>query len=58
VLLEFGGDAEAEDRLLTGTVHATGLFVADVLFLCGTAYEIVPVHGIDGYHVGNGGQGR
>jgi branched-chain amino acid aminotransferase len=38
-------------------VDPTELFIADEVFFCGTAYEVVPVIDIDGYVVGDGGAG-
>ena len=38
-------------------VDATELYVSEELFLAGTAYEIAPVHEIDGYEIGEVGGG-
>ena len=38
-------------------VDATELYVAEEMFLTGTAYEIAPVHEIDGYEIGEMGGG-
>jgi branched-chain amino acid aminotransferase len=38
-------------------VDATELYLADEMFLSGTAYEIAPVHEIDGYRVSEPGGG-
>jgi branched-chain amino acid aminotransferase len=38
-------------------IDATELYVAQEMFLCGTAYEIAPVREIDGYDLGDGETG-
>jgi branched-chain amino acid aminotransferase len=36
------------------TVDRTELYIADEIFMCGTAFEITPVSSVDKYTVGNG----
>jgi branched-chain amino acid aminotransferase len=35
-------------------IDPTELYLSDEMFLCGTAFEIAPVHEIDGYDIGDG----
>lgn len=51
--------AERELGLLTveRTVNRSELYVADEVFLCGTAAEITPVVDVDGHQVGDGSPG-
>lgn len=38
-------------------IDRTELYIADEVFMCGTAYEITPVSSVDHYEVGNAGIG-
>jgi branched-chain amino acid aminotransferase len=48
---------DLEIPVVERAVDATELYVAQELFMCGTAYEITPVHEIDGYEVADGETG-
>jgi branched-chain amino acid aminotransferase len=49
--LELGLQVEERD------VNRGELYVADEVFLCGTAAEVTPVVSVDGHQVGGGGIG-
>jgi branched-chain amino acid aminotransferase len=40
------------------SIDRTELYLADEVFLCGTAFEVTPVASVDRYQVGNGGIGE
>ena len=40
------------------SIDRTELYLADEVFLCGTAFEVTPVAEVDRYQVGNGGIGE
>jgi branched-chain amino acid aminotransferase len=40
------------------SIDRTELYLADEVFLCGTAFEVTPVASVDRYEVGNGGIGE
>jgi len=55
-LLEVVG-RELELAVIERPVDRTELYVADEVFLCGTAMEVTPVTEIDGYTIGAGSKG-